>query len=139
MGHDCAVVRDDRLARSAVDALDAAWESGDVEAILDCFDPDLVFFGSGDGEEAVGRDGLRTLLGLLAPRIEGGRFTIEWDSLRADRLGDVAVISGIGRIRSSGTLSRFDRTPYRLTGVIVERDGRWRWKVYHGSEPGSWD
>ena len=42
------------------------------------------------------------------------------------------------RVRASGSLERFDGTVYRVTGVLVQRDGTWRWKVYHGSEPGSW-
>jgi hypothetical protein len=51
------VVRDDRFAEDAVAALDAVWSGGDVAAILECFEPDLVFVGSGEGEEAVGYDG----------------------------------------------------------------------------------
>jgi len=35
-------------------ALDAVWLGRDIEAILDCFEPDLVFFGSGEGEQAIG-------------------------------------------------------------------------------------
>jgi ketosteroid isomerase-like protein len=139
MHHHGAMVRDDQFAKDAVTALDAVWGGGDVAAILECFEPDLVFFGSGGGEEAIGYDGLKAMLETLAPHAEGGTFTIEWDSLAGERLGDVGVISGVGRVRSSGSLERFDGTAYRLSGVLVHRGGNWRWKVYHGSEPASWE
>lgn len=109
-----------------------------MAAILECFEPDLVFVGSGEGEEAVGYDGLKAMLERLAQHAEGGSFTIEWASLAGERLGEVGLVSGVGRVRSSGSLERFDGTAYRLTGVLVCSDGNWRWKVYHGSEPGSW-
>ena len=61
-----AMARDSHLAKDAMDALDAVWLSGDVPAILDCFEPELVFFGSGEGEEAVGHTELEAMLEMLA-------------------------------------------------------------------------
>lgn len=133
------VALDDDFARDAMKALDDVWMSGDVTAILACFEPDVVFFGSGDGEQAVGHAGLEAMLRMLSPHADGGTFTIEWESLTGDRLGDIGFVRGVGRVRSSGTLAKFDGTPYRVTGALVRRDGAWRWKVYHGSEPASWD
>jgi ketosteroid isomerase-like protein len=59
------MVRDDQFARDVMASLDAVWLGGDVAAILDCFEPDLVFFGSGEGEQAVGHDGLKAMLAQL--------------------------------------------------------------------------
>jgi ketosteroid isomerase-like protein len=132
------MARDDQFARDVMAALDNVWLGGDPAAILDCFEPDLVFFGSGDGEQAVGHDGLKAMLTQLSPLAEGSTFTIEWDSLAGERLGNVGLISGVGHVRSSGALEKFDGNVYRVTGVLVQRDGAWRWKVYHGSEPASW-
>lgn len=132
------MARDDHLAKDAMDALDAVWMSGDVPAILDCFEPDLVFFGSGDGEEAVGHTELAAMLEMLAPPAESGTFRVDWDALTAERLADFALVRGVGRVRSSGFLARFDGTAYRVTGILIRRDGTWRWRVYHGSEPASW-
>jgi len=67
------MARDDHLAKNAMDALDAVWMSGDVPAIMDCFEPDLVFFGSGDGEEAVGHTELEAMLGMLVRTPRAGR------------------------------------------------------------------
>jgi len=119
-------------------ALDAVWLGGDAAAILDCFEYDVVFFGSGDGEQAVGHDGLRAMLARLSPLAEGSTFTIDWDSLTGERLGSIALLSGVGHVRSSGALAKFNGNVYRVTGVLVQRDGTWRWKAYHGSEPASW-
>jgi hypothetical protein len=41
-------------------------------------------------------------------------------------------------VRSSGALEKVNGNVYRVTGVLVQRDGVWRWKGYHGSEPASW-
>jgi len=133
-----AMARDSHLAKDAMDALDAVWLSGDVPAILDCFEPELVFFGSGEGEEAVGHTELEAMLEMLAAHAEGGTFRIDWDSLTAERLGDFALVRGVGRVRSSGSMARFDGSAYRVTGILVRRDETWRWRVYHGSEPASW-
>jgi len=132
------VARDDQFAKDVMASLDAVWLGRDSAAILECFEPDVVFFGSGEGEQAVGHDGLKAMLAMLSPLAEGATFTIEWDSLQGERLGNVGLISGIGHVRSSGSLERFDGTAYRVTGVLIQRDGEWRWKVYHGSEPASW-
>ena len=119
-------------------ALDDVWLGGDAAAILDCFEPDVVFFGSGEGEQAGGHDGLEAMLAQLSPVAEGSKITIEWDSLAGERLGNVGLISGVGHVRASGALEKFDGNVYRVTGVLVKRDGTWRWKLYHGSEPASW-
>ena len=121
-----------------MEALDAVWMSRAVPAILERFEADAVFFGSGEGEQAVGHNELRAMLEMLSPHAEGGAFTIEWDTLSGERLGDVGLLHGLGRVRSSGTLSKFDGTAYRVTGMLIRRDGQWRWKVYHGSEPAPW-
>ena len=28
-----------------------------------------------------------------------------------------------------------DRTPYRVTGVLIFVDGHWRWRQFHGAQP----
>jgi hypothetical protein len=43
-----------------------------------------------------------------------------------------------------GALDRVDLAAVRERvevlgdGVLVEREGRWLWRVHHGSEPGRW-
>jgi uncharacterized protein (TIGR02246 family) len=133
------VVTDEaEIVRVALEALDAAIGSGDAAAIAECCEPDVVFIGSGDGEEAVGLEAFRAMIEAITAHVEGGSFAIDWDSHGAELHGDLALVSGLGRIRAAGAMQRFDGNRYRLTGVLVRARGHWRWKVYHGSEPGAW-
>lgn len=124
-------------ARDALTDLDAAFERGDLPAILDLCTSDVVFIGSGEGEEAIGRENLEVMFAAIAERSEGVEFSVEWDSVDAEVVGDVAVLTawGTATLRSP----RGDRRGrYRLTGVLLRRGGRWLWRVHHGSEPVTW-
>ena len=67
-----------------------------------------------------------------------GGFAVEWDFVGGERHGDLVLATGFGWIRASGSLSRFDGARYRMTGVLRQSAERWRWRVYHASEPGTW-
>ena len=124
--------------RDALGALDSAFERRDLKAILDLCTNDVVFIGSGEGEEAVGREGVVEMLASLAPHADGVEFTVAWDSVDVDVRADVALLVAWG----TGTLVTPRRTAtmrYRLTGVLLlHSDGRWLWRVHHGSEPAAW-
>ena len=126
------------IARSAMDWLNDAL-SGNPDAIERRLEPDVVFIGSGAGEEAVGVDAFRAMLEPLWNLAGDGTFTIDWDSFEAEQRGDIILVTAFGQAQATGPMARFDGTRYRMTGVLVERDGVWRWKACHGSEPGSWD
>jgi uncharacterized protein (TIGR02246 family) len=131
------VVDDEAAVRDALVALDAAFERRDVDAVLDLCTDDVVFIGSGEGEEAVGRDALVAMLAVLTPHAEGAEFTLVWDSVDVDVLGDVALLVAWGKA-TLVTLRRTATTRYRLTGVLQRSEGRWRWRVHHGSEGAAW-
>jgi uncharacterized protein (TIGR02246 family) len=123
--------------RRALADLDAAFDRGDLAAVRELCTEDVVFIGSGEGEELVGRDAIEPTFAALAERVGEIEFALEWESVDVEVLGGVALVvaSAGGRLKASGreTLVR-----YRLTGVLVERDGRWLWRLYDGSEPGRW-
>lgn len=121
----------------ALTDLDAAFERRDLSAILDLCTSDVVFVGSGEGEEAIGRENIEVMFAAIAERAEGVEFSLEWDSVDAEVFGDVALLTawGMATLRSP----RGDRRGrYRLTGVLLRGGGRWRWRVHHGSEPVTW-
>jgi uncharacterized protein (TIGR02246 family) len=122
---------------AALEALDAAFEERDLPAILDLCSEDVVFIGSGAGEEAVGRDRLVDMFSAIAPQADGVEFSVGWESVHADVVGDVAILVawGIGRLVSP---RRTAEMRYRLTGLLLRQDGRWLWRIHHGSEPASW-
>jgi RimJ/RimL family protein N-acetyltransferase len=108
------VVRDDDLARGAIKALDDVWMTGDAAAILDCFEPDVVFFGSGDGEQAVGHAELEAMLEMLAPHAEGSELAIQWESLSGERVDDAGrrpgeILRHAGEVQRDGIQA--DRRP----------------------------
>lgn len=132
---------DDAIAvLEAVDALDAAFARRDVAEVLDLFvaDDDVTFFGSGRSEQASGRAELEERLSALLalPEIAEGSFGISWDERRVRVEGDVAWVTATGTATWQSP-KRVVEFPYRLTGVLLARHGRWLWHTHHGSEPGT--
>ncbi len=132
---------DDTLSvLEAVDALDAAFAARDVAAVLELFveDDDVVFIGSAKAEQALGRAELRRVLdALLAlPEVAGGSFAIDWSARGVRIEGDIAWFTATGEATWTSP-RRTVRFPYRLSGVLLRRGGRWLWHTHHGSEPGS--
>lgn len=125
---------DELAARDALRALDEAFALSDPDAVLGLCTDDIVFIGSGDGEEAVGHKGLVEMLTRLADRAEGTELTVAWGAVDADVRGDIAFLAAWGTARLA-TPGRNRELRYRLTGVLVRTGDRWLWRVYHGSEP----
>jgi uncharacterized protein (TIGR02246 family) len=129
---------DEQAVRDALTALDEAFERRDLDAVLALCTEDVVFIGSGEGEEAVGRDAIGPMFAALAPHLEGGfEWSLTWESVDVDVLGDVALLLASGNARLV-TQRRDLRFRYRLTGVLVRSGSEWLWRVHHGSEPGAW-
>jgi hypothetical protein len=97
----------------------------------------VVFIGSGDGEEAVGRAAIGPMFAALASQLEGLEFSLAWDAVDIDVRRDLALLLGWGTAKLV-TQHRDETFRYRLTGVLVRSEGRWLWRVHHGSEPGAW-
>jgi uncharacterized protein (TIGR02246 family) len=123
--------------RGALVALDDAFARKDLDGVLDLCTEDVVFIGSGDGEEAVGRDAIGPMFAALGPHLEGLEFSLVWDSVDVDIRGDVAILVAWGTAKLV-TWRRDETLRYRLTGVLLRSGGRWLWRVHHGSEPGAW-
>lgn len=129
---------DEQLARDAFGALARAFEQGDLDAVLDLCTEDVVFIGSGDGEEALGRDAIRPMFAALVRRVEGDiEWSLAWESVDVKVLGDVALVLAWGNARLV-TERRDTSFRYRLTGVLTRSGDQWLWRVFHGSEPGAW-
>jgi hypothetical protein len=93
-------------------------------------DPDCTLIGSEMGEEALGPAALRGFFVKMFER--PGTFSVAWRSRRASINGDTAWFSA----EVDAHMSTSDRRgQYRITGVLVRRDGRWLWQLYHGAEP----
>jgi uncharacterized protein (TIGR02246 family) len=128
-------VRADALTREevllALGELRAAVTERRLEGVLALFAPDadVTLLGSSAGEIARGPLGIRAFLEWLF----AGPLTIswEWDDVSVSAHGDVAWLWLEGGLVLDG---RSDR-PYRISGVLERRQGRWLWTLFHGSEP----
>jgi uncharacterized protein (TIGR02246 family) len=122
---------------AAFNALEAALEQQDIEAALACCTEDVVFIGSGEGEEAVGRAAIKEMVRTLGSETADTSFRIVWDDVEIELFGAVALLRAFG----SATFTSPRRTAamrYRLTGVLTRVEERWLWHVHHGSEPAAW-
>ena len=128
---------DEEDVRRALADLDSAFARKDFDGVLELCADDVVFIGSGNGEEAVGRSAIGPMFATLEAQIEELEFSLQWDEVEVDVLGDLALLRACGRAKLA-TQERDATFRYRLTGVLVRSNGRWLWRVYHGSEPGAW-
>ena len=53
---------------------------------------------------------------------------------RSGSHGDVAWLFASGEVVVTDH-GADTRVPYRLTGVLERRNGAWKWRQFHGSEP----
>jgi ketosteroid isomerase-like protein len=96
-------------------------------------DDDMVFWGSGREELALGRTALAELFRGIAEI--GDAIAFEWFHRQVHVEGDAAWASAIGQFRHTPADGSAQSGPYRVTAVFVRRDGRWLWHTYSGSEP----
>jgi uncharacterized protein (TIGR02246 family) len=131
-------VKADAATEDAVMALLKRWSdcfsSKDLEGILSLFakDADVTMLGSEDWEMGVGPEKVRSLYAHLFTR--GDSATWEWKWHQVSSSGSVAwmLATGVAHIKGpKGEVSG----PYRLSAVFEERDGKWLWMQFHGSEP----
>ena len=120
---------------AAFDGLfEALLERSDAEEAMGLFtDGDVVFWGSGRAEQALGRRALAELFGQIAEI--GDALTFDWGERQAHVRGDAAWVSAIGDYTYAPAGESPSGGPYRLTAVFVRRNGRWLWHTYSGSEP----
>jgi ketosteroid isomerase-like protein len=105
-------------------------------AILNEFalDSDVVLLGSDADELAIGPEQLAQFFKAILSL----PLTLSWDwkQTKVSVHGEVAWVFAQGD-SVSHSRDGIKRTPYRLTGVLVHQDGKWLWKQFHGSVPGT--
>ena len=122
--------RDIESALARLNALVGAKDNSVIEAFDD--DAEVLLVGSELGEIAKGRHAIETFFTALfaAP------VTIGWEWNRIDIGTEGATLwffaEGRAVLDSAGEIKRL---PYRLSGVLVRRNGALYWRQFHGSEP----
>lgn len=102
-----------------------------LEGALTLFAPDAdaTLIGSSVGELARGPLEMRAFLERLFDSARAVSW--EWDDVSVSACGDVAWLWLEGALMLDGRSER----PYRISGVLERRQGRWLWTLFHGSEP----
>jgi uncharacterized protein (TIGR02246 family) len=96
-------------------------------------DDDVWMSGSDRPELAIGTEAIAALHRDVVSRPFSLRFT--WETRMVHSEGDVAWVNADGSL----LVDRQDGAPttmrYRITVVLVRREGAWRWHTMNGSEP----
>jgi len=121
----------------AVNALVAALDDGDIDAVLALAIDTVVFIGSGEGEQAVGRAAVQEMFEQVAVLAEGTEFHVDFPQVDVEVIGDVAIAHAFGTATLTDDEGEHD-TEYRMTAVFVDVEGEWLLASYHGSEPAPW-
>ncbi len=126
-------------AGAVIEALGAAFAAGSVEAVVRRFAPEgeVMYAGSEWGEVAVGLPALRQILTELFARDE--RYSWRCNSVHAVACGaGFAVLADATLLVDpwphDPDVGRQD-VPYRVSGLLEDHHGDWKWRVCHGSEP----
>jgi len=102
-----------------------------LEDTLAAFTPegDASLYGSEVSEIVIGHAALRRFFGEVYARPHGPRFKLR------DRR--VSMREGVAWFTAEAQVAFGDRTitPYRVTGILEKREGRWFWAFFSGSEP----
>lgn len=122
-----------REIREKLDRLNALLATKD-SAILAEFtaSPDMILIGSEAGEVVEGGQAFEDFI----DRLFALPLTIRWDwrTVRIAQERDIAWVFANGDVVVSD-VSGEKRSAYRMTGVLQRHDGRWVWRLFHGSEP----
>lgn len=120
---------------AATERLSAAFAARDVGAALACFvtDHDIGYVGSENGENAAGRTAVEALFKNLFARDEAYSWQVTNALVR--EYGDGAYLfaqaDGLAHTDAGQTVP----FAYRISGILENLDGSWKWRHCHGCEP----
>lgn len=123
----------ERGVRQALMRLNALLMKRDP-AVVDEFtgDDDTLLVGSEMGEVARGRAGLEAHFAAIFARPQ--TISFDWREVEVAVHGTTAWLHAEGHVVLHGDAGD-ERRAYRLTGVFELHGGRWKWRLFHGSEP----
>lgn len=115
---------DEAAVRAVEAAYDAAWQEGDIDALLRCLAEDAVLVNP-HGETARGHAEIRRELeAVLSGPARGSKHTsvlIRVEFLTAD----VAIVDGHAWIEGAGQEESAASLTHRFTDILVRKNGMW--------------
>jgi ketosteroid isomerase-like protein len=124
---------DERIAREALERLNKLASARDLAFVAEFHPSASILAGSEEGEVASTESEMRDLLASIYALPV--RISWQWEKVIANVIGDTAFVFAEGRLVMSGD-SGVERKPYRMSGALQRSSDRWRWRLFHGSEPG---
>jgi uncharacterized protein (TIGR02246 family) len=122
------------IARDALAELGRVVAEQDTDQSLALFTDDALLIGSSVGETAFGATALKDFFAA----IHASPTTISWgwDSVVARGTDEIVWFFAEGRVRLTKP-GGVDERDYRVAAVLRRSDDRrWRFAMFHGSEPG---
>jgi ketosteroid isomerase-like protein len=124
--------RPDAIAHAILTTLAGCTRRRDLAGVLELFVDDAAIFGSDAGEFARGRDDVRDFLTTIFA--EPVTYGWTWDHPVAGRHGEVVWFVALGQAVLEGD-SAPPPVPYRLSGVLLQAGGSWRFALFNGAQP----
>jgi ketosteroid isomerase-like protein len=120
---------------AATERLSAAFAARDVAVALACFvtDDDIGYVGSENAENAAGRAAVEALFTKLFARNEAYSWQVTKAMVR--EYGDCAYLFADADGLAQTDAGRTVPFEYRISGVLENLDGLWKWRHCHGCEP----
>ena len=141
VGQTPKIESDSVAVRASLDALNAACAMQDVRAFMELFEDndDILVVGSDRGEVYQGRRATSEFIQMLfnLPFV----FSFDLTNTTIRQVGNVAWIFTDGNVihtrdRGQG-VGKVSTKSYRFSVALLKRIGNWKWKLFHGSVPGS--
>ena len=123
------------ILRDLLQGLSTAFRTHDLEGLLHLLSStaSVTYAGSEQGEKATGHGDVRALLSDLLSRPMAYAFDFP-DLTFGEHSGLVWLVAD-GDCTESAADGSAETFAYRLTGVLADENGQWRWLMLAGSEP----
>ena len=115
--------------------LSTAFSTRDIPGLLRLFSgtAGATYAGSEPAEKATGPDELRALFSDLLAR--PGTYSFEFRDVTFGEHSGLVWVLADGDATETGGDGATDAFGYRVSGVLVQEEGRWCWLLLAGSEP----
>jgi len=109
-------------------------KKADLNAFVDLFDssPNILLVGSDSGEIFKGKEQISQWASSL---FEHHRFEWDMQQIEIDNYQGCAWVFMNGSMIVTNDQGKKSKTPYRFTGVMIKRNGQWKWRLFNGSIP----
>ena len=113
-----------------------ACKNANLEQVMSMFDDtdNIMVVGSDKGEISKGKEEINKWVGQL---FKNAGFSWEMNRIDIDNNGKTAWVFVDGKMIVNFHKGGQRITPYRFTGIMVKKNGVWKWRLFDGSVPES--